>query len=114
MNDLILFLKPLLLTLLLECGFACILGLRKKELLLTALINLITNPILVYISLLLMYHIGIEKGQIITYLLLEPLVVLSEYLLYRKYLPVKRNCLSLSLILNLISVLGGLLWQKMF
>ena len=114
MSDLILFLKPLSLTLMLECGFAYILGLRKKELLLTALINLITNPILVYISLLLMYYIGIEKGQIITYLILEPLVVLSEYLLYRKYLPVKRNCLFLSLILNLISVLGGLLWQRMF
>ena len=114
MSDLYLFLKPLFLTLTLECGLAYVLGLRKKELLLTALINLITNPILVYISLLLMYHIGIEKGQIITYLLLEPIVVLSEYLLYRKYLPVKRNCLFLSLILNLISVLGGLLWQRIF
>ena len=114
MNDLSLFLRPLLLTLVLECGFAYILGLRKKELLLTALINLITNPILVYFSLLLMYHIGIEIGQIITYLLLEPLVVISEYLLYRKYLLVKRNCLLLSVILNLISVLGGLLWQRVF
>lgn len=114
MNDLNLFLRPLLLTLTLECGFAYILGLRRKELLLTALINIITNPILVYISLLLMYHIGIEKGQIITYVLLEPLVIFSEYLLYRKYLPVKRNCLFLSVILNLISVLGGLLWQRIF
>ena len=114
MSDLYLFLKPLLLTLALECGFAYVLGLRKKELLLTALINIITNPILVYFSLLLMYYIGIEKGQIITYLLLEPLVVIGEYLLYRKYLPVKRNCLLLSVILNLISILGGLLWQRVF
>ena len=113
MNDLVLYLKPLILTVLFEGIAACLMGLRtKKELLLTVLANIITNPLLVYFSLLLMYHMGIEKGRLITYLILELLVILVEYLIYRNHLPGKRNCLLLSFVLNIVSIIGGLICQR--
>ncbi|MBR4461463.1 MAG: hypothetical protein IKS51_02645 [Erysipelotrichaceae bacterium] len=114
MNGLTVYLKPLLLTILFEMIAAYILGLRtKKELLLTVLVNIITNPLLVYFSLILMYHLGIKTGTILTYVLLEPLVIYAEYLIYKNCLS-DRNCLFLSVILNLVSILGGLLCQKIF
>lgn len=112
MNGLLIYAKPLLLTILFELPAAFILGLRtKKELLLTVLVNIITNPLLVYLSLFLMYHLGIKTGTILTYALLEPLVVYSEYRIYQNHLS-GRNCLVLSLLLNLVSILGGLLCQR--
>ena len=114
MDDVLLFLKPLLLTIIFEGIAAYIMGLRSlKELILTALVNIITNPMLVYVSLFLMYHLGIQTGTVLTYLVLEPLVIFIEYLIYRSCLK-KRNCLLLSFILNIVSILGGLLWQMLF
>ncbi|MBR5341811.1 MAG: hypothetical protein IK151_07805 [Erysipelotrichaceae bacterium] len=114
MSELTVYLKPLILTIIFEGIGAYILGLRtRKELLFTVLVNIITNPPLVCFSLFLMYHLGIEKGTIITYAVLEPLVVYVEYLLYKNYLSVK-NSFALSLTLNIISVIGGLLCQKIF
>jgi len=112
MDELVLYLKPLLLTVLFEGIAACIMGYRSvREQLYILFINAVTNPLLVYFSFLLMYHIGIEKGNLIIYLLLEPLVILTEYLYYRKVFP-GRNCFLLSLILNLISIVGGVLCQR--
>lgn len=114
MTDLSLFIKPLLLTIILEGVVAYIMGLRSsKEQILVALVNIITNPLLVYVSLFLMYHEGIQTGRVLTYLVLEPLVILVEYLIYRSCLK-NRNCFVLSLILNIISIIGGLLWQMLF
>ena len=112
MNELMTYLKPLLLTILFEMAAAYVLGLRtKKELLLTVLVNIVTNPLLVYFSLILMYHLGIKTGTILTYVLLEPLVVYVEYRIYQNCIS-GRNCMLLSLILNLVSILGGLLCQR--
>ena len=112
MNGLIVYLKPLLLTILFEMAAAYVLGLRtKKELLLTVLVNIVTNPLLVYFSLILMYHLGIKTGTILTYAVLEPLVVYVEYRIYQNCIS-GRNCMLLSLILNLVSILGGLLCQR--
>jgi len=114
MDELSVYLKPLILTIIFEGIGAYILGLKtKKELLFTVLVNIITNPPLVCFSLFLMYYFGIEKGTIITYAILEPLVVYVEYLLYKNYLSAK-NSFMLSLTLNLFSVIGGLLCQKIF
>ena len=114
MNDIALFIKPLLLTIVLEGIVAHIMGLRSlKEQILVALVNIITNPLLVYVSLFLMYHKGIQTGTVLTYLVLEPLVIFVEYLIYRSCLK-NRNCFVLSLILNIISIIGGLLWQMLF
>ena len=112
MNELMIYLKPLLLTILFEMAAAYVLGLRtKKELLLTVLVNIVTNPLLVYFSLILMYHLGIKTGTILTYAVLEPLVVYVEYRIYQSCIS-GRNCMLLSLILNLVSILGGLLCQR--
>jgi hypothetical protein len=43
----------LILTIIIEAGLALIIGLRKKDLLLVALVNIITNPAVVIIYLLL-------------------------------------------------------------
>ena len=59
------------------------------------------------------YHLGIKTGRILTYVLLEPLVILSEYCFYRRYLIAGKNPFLLSLILNLISIIGGLICQML-
>ena len=114
MTDLLLFIRPLLLTIILEGIAAYIMGLRSfRELILTALVNIITNPMLVYLSLFLMYYEGIQTGTVLTYLVLEPLVIIIEFLIYKRCLK-GRNCLLLSFTLNIVSILGGLLWQMLF
>ena len=112
MEDLCLFLKPLLLTILFEGIAAYLSGIRTwKQQLLILLVNVITNPLLVYFSLLLMYHLGIEAGSILTYAFLEPLVILAEFLFYRRYLE-HDHPFKISLILNIVSIIGGLLCQR--
>ena len=112
MDELVLYLKPLFLTIFLEGIAACIIGYRSiREQLYILFINAITNPLLVYFSFFLMYHIGVEKSTLIIYLLLEPLVILTEYLYYRKIFS-GRNCFLLSLVLNMISIAGGILCQR--
>ena len=114
MNELIYYLKPLFLTILFEGTAACLMGYRTlSEQLRILFINAITNPLLVYFSLVLMYHLGTGKSTYLIYLFLEPLVILIEYLYYRRIFS-GGNCFLLSVMLNLISILGGLLCQKLF
>ena len=115
MSELKTYLEPLILTIILETAGAVLLGIRqKKDLFLVVLVNAVTNPLLVVTSLLLMYHMGIETGRIITYAVLEPVVIFTEYLFYRHYLEEEAAPLLLSVLLNLISITGGLLWQNIF
>ncbi|MBQ1812173.1 MAG: hypothetical protein II009_06055, partial [Erysipelotrichaceae bacterium] len=84
MSELSIFVKPLLLTLLFEAGAALCLGMRnRKDLLLVILVNILTNPPLVLLSNFLMYYLGIGRGQLFTYLILEVLVVYIEYRIYK-------------------------------
>ena len=114
-SELLVYLKPLLLTILFEViGAILIFKIRdRKDLVLVMIVNLITNPLLVYFSLLMMYYLGIKTGTLVTYLILEPLVIYAEYLIYRKYLVNQSDHLTLSLVLNLISILGGLICQRL-
>ncbi|MBO7676559.1 MAG: hypothetical protein J6S49_03490 [Erysipelotrichaceae bacterium] len=114
MSDLNIFLKPLLLTILFEeIGAILFFKIRnRKDLFLILLVNIITNPLLVYFSLLLMYHLGIGTGRLATYLILEPIVVFTEYCLYRKYLSSRKDYLIMSVTLNIFSIIGGFIWQK--
>ena len=112
MNELMIFVKPLFLTVLFECTAAYLLGIRKnKDLLLILLVNVVTNPVLVLICIFLMYHLGIRAAYLITYLILEPVVVYTEYRFYKAFLISDKNPLFLSLLLNIISITGGLLCQ---
>ncbi len=106
--------KPLVLTILFELIGAYLMGLRRKDLLLNILVNVLTNPVLVTVSILLMYHKGIETGRLLTYLIAEPLVIISEYLLYKDRLEWKGSPLLLSVTLNILSICGGVLCQKLF
>ncbi len=115
MDEVMTFLEPLLLTIVIEAAAARMLGMKeKKDLFLTVLVNCITNPVLVLLSLILMYNIGTGPGRAVTYLILEPLVVYAEYRLYQTYLDSGFSPLRLSVILNLISFSGGLLWNCVF
>ena len=110
MDELRLFIKPLFLTVLFECTAAYFYGIRnRKDQLLIVLVNVITNPVLVLFSLLLMYHLGIGKAYLITYLILEPIVVYVEYRFYHKHLLSKKDPLVLSVTLNVISIIGGII-----
>ena len=112
MSELSIFVKPLLLTLFFEVGTAWCLGMRnRKDLLLVVLVNILTNPPLVLLSNFLMYYLGIGRGQLFTYLILEVLVVYIEYRIYKACLLFEFDPFKLSLILNGISILGGLLCQ---
>ena len=110
--DLMIFLKPLFLTILFEGTGAFFLGVRDaRDQLLILLVNIVTNPLLVLFSVILMYHLGIDRAYLITYLILEPIVVYAEYRFYRTYLSTEKDPFRLSLLLNIISVTGGILCQ---
>ena len=114
MDDLYLFLKPLILTIIFE-EIAAVLFFRirnRRDLLVILLVNIITNPLLVYFSLMLMYYLGIGTGRVLTYLVLEPIVIFVEFFLYRKHLISRNDCLIISVVLNLFSIIGGLLCQR--
>ena len=105
----------MILTVIFECGFAYLMGIRDKEdLSLIAIVNCITNPLLVLASYTLMYLFGTESGMRFTYLVLEPLVILSEYLLYQNKLHTRYNLLLVSAVLNLVSIAGGYVWRIFF
>ena len=106
------FLEPLALTLLFEVIGAYILGIRKlHRLFLVFLVNCITNPLLVMCSLGLMNIFEPSAGLIITYIVLEPIVIYCEYRMYLEKLETDMNPLVLSVILNLCSIIGGNLWR---
>lgn len=108
-------LEPLLVTVILECAAAFCLGIRdSKRLYLIVIVNCITNPLLVLCSLFLMTLMGIQAGTVMTYAILEPLVIVAEYDLFRKKMNSGIHPLVLSLILNLVSIIGGIVWGALF
>ena len=98
------------LTQLLEIPVALLLGIRRKEdILLVGLVNILTNPVVVLIcNLFLLFTASSPPWFLI--LPLEVLAILTEGFLYRKGLSYRRiHPFLLSMILNGISYLGGLL-----
>ena len=107
-------LECLILTLIFECGAAYIMGIKDREnQSLIFIVNCITNPLLVLSSYLLMNAIGVRNGMIVTYAVLEPIVVIGEYFLYREKLKTRYNLFGLSLVLNIISIIGGNLCRSL-
>ena len=68
MSEVTIYLKPLILTIILEViGAIALFRIRdRKDLILVVLVNIITNPLLVYFSLMLMYYLDIETGTLVT------------------------------------------------
>ena len=113
MKEMMYVLEPLFITLLLECTGGYMLGMRRRsDQYLIILLNCVTNPVLVLTSMLLMYNTGIKTGMILTYAVLEPLVIWFEGKQYSRASVRVMDPWGLSLLLNVFSVLGGLLWRS--
>ena len=106
MKSVLYLLYPLAGTILLESLAAFVMGLRgKKEYLLLALVNGVTNPFVVALT-------ALTESAPVTYGLLEPLAILIEFNLLRKYLDWPKAG-RLVIVCNCISMLGGIIWIKL-
>ncbi len=96
------------LTLVLELLMSFILKVKDKyDYLNIILVNILTNPILVSLSLYINIHYGLSAKKILI-IPMEIIVVLIEGLIYKKYLKYKRiNPFIFSFILNLASYIIG-------
>lgn len=111
MNVSLLFLRPLVLTLLFEVSASIVIGLRKpKQLLLVVLVNVLSNPLLHLSAGLLYRYLPLPAVRVMVYVILEPLVILLEGWIYAKSGIIPRPYRN-SFILNVISLGGGLIWN---
>ena len=114
MGNELLFLRPLVLTVMLECNGAYALGIRKpRELFLVVLVNAVTNPLLHVCAGLAGRVLSGTMLQILIYGLLEPLVILFEGWVYSKASEMPHP-FRVSFILNMTSIAGGILWNCSF
>ena len=72
-------------TLAFELGYALLWGVRgKRELILAALVNVLTNPVVVFVYYFVWYRrLDVNRGVVT--LILEIWAIVTEALLYRKY-----------------------------
>lgn len=98
----------LLITIILETLLALFLKVKnKKDLLNIILVNILTNPIIVFTSFIV--NIYFLKFYILIIIILEIFTIFIEGLIYKKYLNYhKINPFVLSIILNLFSYITGL------
>ena len=91
----------LIMTIIIELSFALILGVKnKKDILNVILVNLLTNPLVTSIPILVLITIG-WKERIISLIILELLTLITEGFIYLKTLSYKKlNPFLLALILN--------------
>ena len=108
------FLKPLILTELLEFAAAYFLKIRApRDYLLIGLVNIVTNLSLSLAVLILSGVLNNYWAVIgITYGILEPIVFFTEYVYYKKWLTDRAGAFRYSIIMNLVSMAGGLLCQN--
>ena len=101
------------LTLVLETGFFLLTGKRnKKDLLLVALANVMTNP-----AVVLLYWLAVDYSGfnwIITIAVLEVLAVLTEGYIYKKHGQDFKRPYGFSLFANMFSYGTGMLLQMIF
>jgi len=100
-------LKCLIITLVIETMIAFIIGIRKKDILNIVLINFITNPLIVSLSVYFGFNYGM-KVEKIAIIVLEIIVFITEGILYSKFLKYKKiNGFIISFILNFSSYFIG-------
>lgn len=99
----------LTLTIIIETTVAFILKLRKTDLLIVVLVNILTNPLVVSMSHYFNIKYG-HNGYTYSLITLELLTFITEGLIYKYNLDNKKiNPFIISLILNLTSYLFGLI-----
>ena len=117
MKEIILvFAVCLILTIILEESAALIIGIRKRfDLAVILLVNVLTNPIVVFTGMVMGSYTRIPRVVYITFL--ELAAFITEALIYRKLLYTKKlSPFILSLILNSVSffigtTIGGLIFK---
>lgn len=104
----LIMIRCLVLTIIIELVLALILGVRdKKDIINVILVNIITNPIVVLVPILIYLKFGNYYSKL-TLFILEILTVIVEGLIYKKVLKYKKiNWFLLSLLLNISSFLIG-------
>ncbi len=104
----IVMIRCLLITLIIELIVAIIIGVRKKkDIFNIILVNIITNPLVVSINLYFSF-LYLQKGKIISLIILEILAFLIEGIIYNKYINFNKiNPFLLSLVLNVSSFVIG-------
>ena len=100
--------RALFLTIIIELFVALLLKVReKKDILNIVLVNILTNPIVVSVSVFFNYRYGL-MGRKISLIVLELTAYFVEGFIYYKYLKYRKiNPFLLSIILNLSSYLIG-------
>lgn len=100
----IMMIRCLLITIFIEIILSIILKIKnKKDLLNIVLVNIMTNPLVVTISIYFNIRYGIWERNIIIFIL-EILAIISEGFVYRKFLEYNKiNPYFLSIILNFSS-----------
>lgn len=114
MNLLLMMIRCLVLTILVELILGLILRIRdKKDIINLILVNIVTNPIVVMAQVILYKYFG-HNAEIIGIIIMEILAVLIEGLIYKKVLKYKKiNPIILSLILNTTSFFIGELINRL-
>ncbi len=109
------FLRPLFVTLVLELAVSVLLGIRKRnDVIVIALMNLLTNPLLNAALLYLAVHFPYHAYRYAIYGM-EGLVWLIEGMVIRRFLEQVKHPLLLSLCLNGVSYcLGGMILRFVF
>lgn len=106
----------LLLTIVIEVIVSYALGIRtKKDIMIVAIVNICTNPVLVYITdCVLLFSYGKIEVYNIMIVIMEIIVIIVEYLLYRKYLRYKgKSPFIISLVNNMISCGIGIILNNL-
>ncbi len=95
------------LTLAFELGYALLWGVRKKrDMILAALVNVLTNPVVVFVYYFVWYRrLDVNRG--IMTLIMEIWAVVTEALLYRKYSRAIRRPWLFSISANAVSFAAG-------
>lgn len=108
MNNLLILLTCLIGTIVIELIIGIILGINnKKDILTIILVNVITNPIVVFVPRIIYKYYG-YKEEIIVLVFLEILTILFEgYIYHTRFKYKKLNPYFISLLLNLISYFMG-------
>lgn len=106
----IMMVRCLIITIFMEILVALLLGIRNnKDILNIILVNILTNPLVVTIPIYFEYKYGLVAKNI-SLSLLELFALLSEGLIYQKFLKYKKiNGYIVSLLLNISSYLVGVI-----
>ena len=103
----LIMLRALALTVLIECVTAWVLGVRRaRDQMTVALVNVITNPLVVSIGAAVLFLGGHDTFKI-SMIVMEISVILVEGAIYKKKLSCKVNPFMLALICNGVSYTCG-------